>query len=250
MCGMPMSHARLFDAVFNEGIVKICEECSIKEKVPIIRKPTTFQLKEAERKQTFYEKLSGFSGIKPREENFQRRVEDEVSLREIVERNFKEKVPEGLGNRPELKTNFHWIIMRARRMKKLTQQQLARELQESETAIKMAEQGRLPEDDYKLVNKLEIFLGIKIIREEFAEEINPKEKPEYLSFDMQENRELTIEDIKAMRKREEALAEEEIEKEEPSEEIDVIEEDFEDIEENLENKELSREEMDKIIFGR
>ena len=210
----------------------------------MIRKPTTFQLKEAERKQTVYEKLSGFAGIKPKEENFPKKLEDDISLREIVERNFKKKVPEGLGLRPELINNFHWIIMRARRMKKLTQEQLAREIQESEAAIKMAEQGRLPEDDYKLVNKLETFLGIKIIRKEFSEEINPKEKPKWLSFDMQESKELTVEDIKTMRKGEEVLVEQE--NEEESEEIGAVEGDVEDIEE----QELSREEMEKIMFER
>ena len=64
--------------------------------------------------------------------------------------------------RPDLVDNFHWLIMIERRKRKLTQEQLAKEIGESETVIKMAEQGFLPEDDYKIITKLESFLGVKI----------------------------------------------------------------------------------------
>jgi len=243
-CGIPMSKIRLFDAISDEGIIKICDACSREEDIPIIRKPTTFQLKESERTRTFYEKATGH---RPLEEAPKK--QEEVTLREIVDRNYEQALPKETTPRPEMIDNFHWVIMRARRMKKLTQEQLAKEIAESEVAIKMAEKGVLPEDDYKLINKLESHLGIKIIRPEFAEEIRPPEKPD-LGFDTQTAKELTIADLQRMKEeREEPKYLEEVE-EFPevwntSLQNPEVEEDWSKQEEGL-----SQEDMDKIIFGK
>ncbi len=56
--------------------------------------------------------------------------------------------------------NFHWIIMRARRARKLTQKQFAEAIEESEEAIKMAEKGVLAKNDLVLVNKIENHLEL------------------------------------------------------------------------------------------
>ena len=198
VCGASADKVKLFDAISNEGLVKICERCSIEEHIPIIKRPTTFQLKEAERKQTFYERASS-SLNKPLEKENPEKKEQEVTLREIVDRNYEQKVSKDISPRPEMIHNFHWIIMRSRRMKKLTQAQLAKEIAESEAAIKMAEQGILPEDDYKLVNKLENYLDVKIIRPEFEEEVRPKKFPEKFHFDMNEAKILTIDDLRKLK---------------------------------------------------
>ena len=239
VCGVSIAGARLYDAVSNEGVVKICGKCSDEEHIPVIRKPTVIQLKEAERKQSVYERLARFSGFKPRSGST-KNSDDEITLREIVDRNYENKVPKEIKTRPEMVNNFHWIIMRARRMKKLTQTQLAKELQESEAAIKLAEQGLLPEDNHKLVNKFESFLGIRIIRDEFSKDLRGVENSRFLSFDMRESKELTLEDLRNMKKREDALAME-------IEDKRIINE---DIEENEQKDEISQEEMDRIIFGR
>ena len=246
-CGVPANRVRLFDAISDEGLIKVCEKCSRDEHIPIIRRPTTLQLKEAERKQSFYEK-SSLSLDKPKSETPEKK-EQEVTLREIVDRNYEQRIPKKVGPRPEMINNFHWIIMRARRMKKLTQAQLAKQVLESEAAIKMAEQGVLPEDDYKLVNKLENFLGIKIIRPEFVEEVNPPSFPRELGFDMNEARILTIDDLRRLK--EEKGIDVEIESEE-IEEINLMNEEVEEVkpEVNSDKGEISKEEMDKILFGK
>jgi len=125
-CGVPANRVRLFDAISDEGLIKVCEKCSRDEHIPIIRRPTTLQLKEAERKQSFYEK-SSLSLDKPKSETPEKK-EQEVTLREIVDRNYEQRIPKKVGPRPEMINNFHWIIMRARRMKKLTQAQLAKQV--------------------------------------------------------------------------------------------------------------------------
>ena len=252
-CGVSVNKVRLFNAISDEGVVKICEKCSRDEHIPIIRRPTTFQLKEAERKQTFYEKASLFLG-KSEEKETSLKQEQEITLREIVDRNYEGRVSKDVSPRPEMINNFHWVIMRARRMKKLTQAQFAKEIAESEAAIKMAEQGILPEDDYRLVNKLENYLGIKIIRPDFAKEINPLKTPRKLSFDMNEAKILTIDDLKRLKEEKEEIEIEpgEIEEVEEIEEISLINEDVEDIklETSSDKGEISQEEMDRILFGK
>ena len=201
---------------------------------------------------------------KPFERETPEKKEQEVTLREIVDRNYEQRMPKKAGPRPEMINNFHWVVMRARRMKKLTQAQLAKQIAESEAAIKMAEQGVLPEDDYKLVNKLENYLGIKIIRPEFTKAINPPSFPRRLGFDMNEAKILTIDDLRRLREEEMEVAdantnphsdlhkeEMEIEPEEV-EEIKFMEEEVEEAKpENSSDKgEISQEEMDRILFGK
>ena len=259
-CGASINRVRLFDAISDEGLIKICEKCSRDEHIPIIRRPTTFQLKEAERKQSFYERAS-FSLNKPSDRETPEKKEQEVTLREIVDRNYEQRMPKKVGPRPEMIDNFHWVVMRARRMKKLTQAQLAKQIAESEAAIKMAEQGVLPEDDYRLVNKLENYLGIKIIRPEFTKQINP---PKRLGFDMDKAKILTIDDLRRLKEEpefeieskeageiEEGLEEIEVEQGE-IEEINLINEEVEGVNSEIssDSGEISKEEMDKILFGK
>jgi len=225
----------LFDAVSDEGIIKICEKCSNEESIPVIRRPTTFQLKESERRHSVYEKLSRASGIELSEINSSLDRRQEATMREIVERNLEGKVPKEVGPRPEMVDNFHWIIMRARRFRKLTQEQLAREIGESGAAVAMAEKGILPEDDYRLVDKLERYFGVNLVRDEFAKEIRASEKPKRLSFDIPSSKNLTIADLKQMKKEKETgIKKEEVFEEEPG--------DIKEVEG------LSKEDMDKIIF--
>jgi ribosome-binding protein aMBF1 (putative translation factor) len=179
ICGISGKKVRLFEAVsFKEkGIIHICESCSKKENIPLVKRPTTFQLKEAEKSST-QKVYNMLANARRQKDDFKRikiekskRETEDINLKKLVDKNYEKFMPVEKKPRPDLIDNFHWIIMRARRRKKLTQEQLARELSESETAIKMAEQGILPEDDHRLVNKLESFLGINLRR-------NPGKKPD------------------------------------------------------------------------
>lgn len=89
--------------------------------------------------------------------------------------------------------------MRERRAKKITQEQLAKEISESEAAIKMAEQGILPDDGYKLVKKLESFLGISLIKSEVRKTIPEKQPARILKFDSATVQNLVISDLKRMK---------------------------------------------------
>ncbi len=216
VCGISGKNVRLLDVISPKGIVKVCAACSEKDDMPILRRPTTFQLKESEKKPETYssflamrkkEKDSGVESLKKSEDKDQ-----EITLKGIVDKNYKMKISEEKKPRPDLIDNFHWDLMRTRRLKKITQEELAKEISESVVAIKMAEQGILPEDDYRLVNKLESFLGIKIIKDNARfgiNEISRKSPARILKFDRMVMQNLTISDLKEIKEK----------KEEPSEDL-------------------------------
>ena len=48
-CERTGKEARLFDAIYENEMVKVCEKCSITENIPVVRKPSTSQLRESEK---------------------------------------------------------------------------------------------------------------------------------------------------------------------------------------------------------
>ena len=154
-CGVSGDRALLFGAVSEKGIVRICRKCSFEEDIPIIK-----HLKEEiEKRPSVYERLSRLSKVevKNKEEEINSQNKE---LGKIANDNFSKNVLEK--NPFGMVENFHWIIMRARRSKKITQKQFAETIEESEEAIKMAEKGVLPKDDFLLINKIENYLSIRI----------------------------------------------------------------------------------------
>lgn len=108
------------------------------------------------------------SGVRPKERVGGELMTQESKIREVMNKNYEEKMKKesfaNLNSRPDLVDKFHWIIMRVRRVKGLTQKQLAERVGESENAIKMAEQGIVP-PGYALLEKLETFLRVKLIKD-------------------------------------------------------------------------------------
>jgi ribosome-binding protein aMBF1 (putative translation factor) len=206
-CGVLGDKALLFDVISGTGIVKICKRCSSEERLPIIRKQDESQVKELERRQSFSRLIS--NNVESKKEIEKRELnKTETTLRDIINKKYKEKVPEEKKSRDDLVDNFHWIIMRSRRARKLTQQQLAEEILEPEAAIKLAEQGVLPENDFKLLIKLENALKVNLFKKRPSEE-KPKfqiaiEPEKELPLDKDSSEFLTIADLKRMKEERES----------------------------------------------
>lgn len=270
-CFISGTKEQLLDGISSEGIVKVCAKCSAEEDIPLVRKPDGFALKESEKRQTVYERLSGVAGINKNENKKPKK--QETSLREIVDRNFESSVKE-TKPRDDLIDNFHWVIMRMRRLKKVTQEQLGDEIGESGMAIKMAEKGVVPEG-YEFIKKLENYFGIRLIKKDFAPKEEPKiqvvdsellGKPEEI-FEEEKSKALTISDLQEMkRKKEELVFNKPVSEEEPEfvRKEDFVEEEIfpptlpkketsiSPKEEEIEKKDndISKEEIDKILFGK
>lgn len=229
-CGVSDEKEQLFDVISAEGIVKLCNRCSFEEQLPIINKSSNkssssryndfkanqkpspnLGLVQEERGQTVYARLSHMAGINP-EEHKQRIYskkdllnKQDVNLKKIVDENFKTDFSKTPKKTFGLIDHFHWIIMRVRRLKHLTQKQLAEAISEPEVMIKMAEQGRISEGNFSFINKLENYLGINIV--EKPEVINENRWKEIqqssekkLGFDPAVAKNLTISDLQEMKK--------------------------------------------------
>ncbi len=169
-CHRAEEEIKLFDVIYGNEMVKMCERCAILEEIPIIKKPTTSQLKEAEKNYSVYQRLKRMAGLEKKEEKHETILSRIKQLDENPELEMPEKT-----NTLNLVHNFHWYIMRARRNKGLSQRQLAMLLGESEEAIKMIERGELPGEPEILIKKLEQFFQIRL-KERTEREIEEEKK--------------------------------------------------------------------------
>ena len=306
-CGAPGEFVKLHDVISGEGIVKVCDKCLSGDSSPVIHRPTEAQIQGVLKSESLYKRLSSAAGLDPIEhkqniQDFQKKdviKKQEVTLRDLVDQKYDQigKKARPKKKRHDLVDNFHWLIMRARRSKKLTISQLAERVKEPERVIKMAEQGILPEGDYNVVQKLEEVLGVRIMTQEVADELERRKTQ--LGFDEHSTKNLTISDLHEMRGgvpgmqkepywrrlvsrlagKKEDVSKEEIDKvinqdeyglervePEPEDSLEFEgsekEVEFDDtsleISENLEeeeseekqDKDLSQEEIDDLIFGR
>ncbi len=125
-----------------------------------------------------------------------------LNLKKIVSKNIEQTTSTAKKPRPDLVDNFHWVIMRFRRQKKLTQEQFAKEIDEPLADVIRAEQGILPEKDYILVRKMENSLGIRLIKDATLKIENPtpeKLLPKVLKFEPNVTKELTIADLRRIK---------------------------------------------------
>jgi transcriptional regulator with XRE-family HTH domain len=108
--------------------------------------------------------------------------------------------------------------MRARRARKISLTQLADELGENEMTLKMVESGILPEDNFRVINKLEIYFKIALFRKEYASlRTHVTLKPSKLAFDPFTTKELTISDLRDMKNKQKESSGEQGAEEEVSE---------------------------------
>jgi ribosome-binding protein aMBF1 (putative translation factor) len=178
-CEKSEREVRLSDAIYENDLVKVCERCAVTENIPVLRRPSTSQLKAAERSEGVYQRLKRISGRDEKERSHKSILDEIKKLDEHPELEKPDK------NKPfNLIDNFHWHVTRARRNRGLSQKQLAWALGESETAVKIMERGELPEEPEKLIRKMEQFFQIHLI-ERSPEEIErerikreEKNKPE------------------------------------------------------------------------
>ncbi len=188
-CKVDGSKAVLLDGISSSGIVKVCRRCLITEDVSIIRKSVQQQAEE----KSVAERMAQISGHTGRSGSFIRpiRREDAV-LKNVIETNFKKNMKEDIDLKNNLVENFHWIMLRARRAKHMTLDQLAVVLKESKIALESLERGLVPEKSRDLIIKIENYLFIRLRKLEAP----MSRKPEKIDFSSIGN--IRISDFKEM----------------------------------------------------
>jgi len=249
ICDKNIDRQASFEVITKEGIAQICRECFEREKFPLLNRKKIEIVP-----QSIYSKKRHEEQKK--ENSFLKNQEQE--LKKIVSQNYSSN---RLKSKPDdLIDNFHWVIMRARRSKKITQEQFAKEIKEPEIAIKKIEKGELPEKYQEIIKKIETALRICLMKKEktnsFEKEV--EETKENLvknidtggiRFDELTAKTLTIEDLRNMKSQnEDKIFQKKTEltpRKKPAEnEPEFTEKDFRD------KKDLTEEEIDDIIFGR
>lgn len=170
-CGRNEKEVRLIDTISDTSIVKMCDECASMEGTPVIRKPSTVQLKESEKNYTYRERTRRASGMNTQQnEDVAKAVKRIMNVTLDDLRRKKEKYAKQIKTAPwNLMDNYNWKIIMARKNRKMSRGQLARSIGESETAIRMAESKELPDDGIVLIKKIEQFFGIRLRKDtEFA----------------------------------------------------------------------------------
>ena len=170
-CGVKGDIVKLYDAIYDSEMSLLCERCAIIENVPIIQKPTSVQLRSAERRgvavQDRLKDMAGLTERQSRNETFSPR--ERLSQ---LNKNPELEVPDE--RRLDLLDHYSWDLMKNRRRKGLSQRQLAEMLGESEAAIAMLEKGQVPRDAENLIAKLEQFFQIKLRKLTYFDSINEK----------------------------------------------------------------------------
>lgn len=203
-CGA--SRLRLFDVVLDSGISRVCRDCVRKENLPVVKRVSDEEMQDVNRKQSVYQRLAKVSGYVFRKRN-DFAVEEDEELKRIAEQSYAAGFEEG--DSSDLVSNFHWIVMRFRRRKKLTQEQFAREIGFPTVVVKNLEKGLVPKNHILLIRKIENFLGVQLFREQrtFDEEREKlKEDIEEggdVGFDEVTTKTLTIADLQELRRKRE-----------------------------------------------
>jgi len=261
ICGASESDVPLFEVITKEGIKKICKECLKEEDFPVIKKPSEQQIEKSKeiQNQTLYQrqfKTNSYqdykngtsnlnfplnaSGNEFKKEPLQLTIQLEPNLAVQDKRAYDDVVE-----------HFHWIIMRKRRMKKLTKEQFAEKIKEPLQIIEIIEKGLLPSDYLRIFEKIEKFLEIGLLKENARKKL--QEKPRYLDFEKRNFNNLTIADLKKMREEQKSMSQSDDEKkysdftEREDEKINKKNKENFNEEENSET--LSDKEINDILFG-
>jgi ribosome-binding protein aMBF1 (putative translation factor) len=228
-CNRKEDAVRLNDAIYGNEIVKICEECAFSEDIPIIRRPTSFQLEASVKPYSVRERLSRMAGLKGKTggQEIQKRREEikpSITLDNLRKPKDYSRIMEErwqaakIRNQPlNLIDNWNWHLQNARRDRKQTLGQVAGVIGENETTLKLIEQGNLMDDANKIISKLEQYFRLNLRktgnqqeseRIEKAKEnvMQPQQATEekkmparILNFNQESLKNITISDLKRMK---------------------------------------------------
>lgn len=227
-CSLCGNTELLVDAIGPEEIIKVCKYCAHNNGYPVVDKVDSDKVRQAERgimRKQFLKEVE--LGKKEDKKGADKELE------RIVKKNLKER------EYKDLVDNFHWHILHARRLKKLSQKQMAEAIAEPELVVAMAEKKQLPEDYLKVINKMEQFLGAQLFRE--RQNLKGIEKGEF-DIKKADLNEVNVADLrrlreqKAIREAQAKLAEKQTVKADGKEQEDDDEEDADDSEDVEEDK--------------
>ena len=157
ICKKTSDETQLFEGIYNAEMVNICEACAESEGIPLIKKPSELQLDKADENYSVRERMERMSGM---------HKTTEISDDQIVTQGHlaKLRIPPKKEHHEDVLDNYYWTLNIARRRAKLSIKQLSEKMQVELQTIQGIEKGKLPQDFETIFIKLEVFLGIKLLK--------------------------------------------------------------------------------------
>lgn len=158
-CGISEDIIKLYDAIYEGQMSRLCERCIIIENLPVIKQPNVNQLRESERGIGVYERMRRMAGLK----DDSKKADVIVRSERLGVLNKNPGLERPQAEKPKLIEHFYWEITRNRRRKGLSQQQLADTINEPLSVIEMLERGKIPEkNSHEIIRKLENLFQMRL----------------------------------------------------------------------------------------
>jgi len=157
ICKKDSDEVALFDGIFDDEMVNVCESCAEKEEIPIIKRPSGTQLNLVEEKQSVRERMERISGF--------RDATDISGDQAVIQGHVARlKIPEKKESNDDVLDNYSWLLNISRRRRKLSINQLSEKIGISPEIIKSIERGKIPENFEEIFIELENYFGIKFLK--------------------------------------------------------------------------------------
>lgn len=157
ICKKEENEIELFEGIKGAGMIRICEPCSKNEGIPTIRKPSSRQLEKADERYSVRERMEEMSGMRKKSE-----VSDEqIALQGKLARL---RAPPKKEHNDNVVDDYAWSVTIARRRRKMSIGQLAKETDLDYNIIQGVEKGRIPQDYTMVFSVLEKYLKIKLLK--------------------------------------------------------------------------------------
>jgi len=157
VCKREQDEVKLFEGILKAEMIRICEDCSESEGVPLIRKPSENQLKKADERYSVRERMERISGVRDSTEISEDQIVTQGNLARL-------RVPPKKQQNENVLDNYYWTLNIERRRKKLSINQLANLIKIDVKILQSIERGKIPENFEEIFLQLESFLGIKLLK--------------------------------------------------------------------------------------
>jgi len=158
ICKKPWEVVELYEGIYDNQMIMVCEECANEEKIPRLRKPSQDQLQLADKRYSVRERMENMSGINRYRTNVDK---EQQNAQTTISRL---KMPEPKQKHEQVTDNYYWNLNMARRRKKMTINQLSVKTGIPIEIIEAIEKGKIPKDFEQIFVRLEDFFQIKLLK--------------------------------------------------------------------------------------
>ncbi|MEK6820552.1 MAG: hypothetical protein AABX71_02465, partial [Nanoarchaeota archaeon] len=107
ICARDSSQARLVDAVYDNEVMKVCEECALLENILVIKKPSSSQIEKGKKEIGVRERMRKIAGLPPRAREVT--LDDLRKQRQDVSIKTKMEMAKSKNNPINLIENYNWL---------------------------------------------------------------------------------------------------------------------------------------------